>query len=181
MLNVALPVTYSGVIAVQVLFQRGWFVALWYEFLPGCWGSTNSPVDTYFRVWAILLSFEGVLLLLTAYKVFSSRNTMGLTISLIARDSIVYFLVVFACATAMLAYDLHPQASVISIEIPALCTTSIMMTRMMMNIRGLVLADPAHTSHLKTLEFFTPNRMQIDTDDTVAGDSVDQPGGESRV
>jgi len=91
-------------------------------------------------------------MLLTAYKLLSYRDQMNRTVTLLARDSIVYFVIVFACLVFILASQVDLNIPVDAV-IPAQCITSIAVGRMMMNIRGLVLDDPEHTVHLQTLQF----------------------------
>jgi len=117
---------------------------LFYESLPGCWVSTGP--DNGWQVWAIFVSVEGVLMLLTAYKLLSYRNQMNRTITVLARDSIVYFIIIFACLVLNLTINTD-------ISIPIRCITSIAVGRMMMNIRGLIMGDPEYTVHLQTLQF----------------------------
>jgi len=38
---------------------------------------------------------------------------------------------------------------------PMQCIASVAVGRMMMNIRGLIMEDPEHTTHLQTLQFVT--------------------------
>jgi len=37
--------------------------------------------------------------------------------------------------------------------------------RMMMNIRGLIMVDPEHTTHLQTLQFNRPANLDADIDE----------------
>jgi len=60
------------------------------------------------------------------------------------------------CLVSVLVADLQVGITV-SVQIPAQCVASIAVGRMMMNIRGLVLDDPAHTMHLQTLQFAAPS------------------------
>jgi len=141
----------------QALIMRQCYAFLNYKFLPGCWiTSTSSKPLTAWPMWAVFLSTEGFLVLLTAYKLLSYRNEMNKTVATLARDSIVYFIIIFAC----LVMDILPVVDrriTISVSIPTMCITSIAAGRMMMNIRGLIMEDPEDTVHLQTLQFATRN------------------------
>ncbi|KIM74766.1 hypothetical protein PILCRDRAFT_14203 [Piloderma croceum F 1598] len=56
-------------------------------------------------MWLSFLSIEVVLVLLTAYKLLSYRNQQSRIIMVLARDSIIYFLVICACLAFILADD----------------------------------------------------------------------------
>ncbi|KIM89581.1 hypothetical protein PILCRDRAFT_1925 [Piloderma croceum F 1598] len=112
----------------------------------------NLIINRCFR--GAFLSVEGVLTLLTAYKVFSYRNQMNQTVAMLARDSVIYFIVIFACLTLEIVESID-LAFVFDVATPAQCIGSIAVGRMMMNIRGLIMDDPEHTTHLQTLQFAT--------------------------
>ncbi|KIM91464.1 hypothetical protein PILCRDRAFT_130120 [Piloderma croceum F 1598] len=112
---------------------------------------------------------EAVLMLLTAYKSIAYRNQTNRAIIVLARDSILYFVVVFACLASVLALDI-PLYITVSVQIPAQCVASIAVGRMMMNIRGLVMGDPEHTAYLTTLQFYPnvqPNVSSTESEDVV--------------
>jgi len=143
----------AGAVASQVVFGKAIITILYYEFLPGCW-EYSPGLPNQWAKWTTFLSVEGVIMLLTLYKTFSYRNQSNRTVTVLARDSIFYFVVVFACLASVLASDLQVNISV-SVQIPAQCAASISVGRMMMNIRGLILDDPVHTVHLQSLQFTT--------------------------
>ncbi|KIM74808.1 hypothetical protein PILCRDRAFT_827866, partial [Piloderma croceum F 1598] len=84
----------------------------------------------------------------------SYRNGMNRTITVLARDSLLYFVVTFVGITLTVANSRH-QITPLDFPIlpPTQCIVSIAVGRMMMNIRGLILDDPEHTTHLRTLRF----------------------------
>jgi len=154
-------VAIVGGIASQVLFAQSFEVALYYQFLPGCYVTSDSPSFTQWHAWIIFLPFEGILMLLTAYKVLLYRKQMNQTIFVLARDSIVYFIIVFATILINVIFDLNSNIT-ISFSFPGQCIASIAVGRMMMNLRGLIMDDPEHTEHLRTLQFNQgPNSAQI--------------------
>jgi len=144
-------VAVAGGIASQVLFARSSAVYLYYQFLPGCWILTDAPTFPQWHVWAVFLSLEGILMLLTAYKTFLYRKQINRTIFVLARDSIVYSTVVFVTNLIAVIGDLN--FDIVWFQFPGQCITSIAVGRMMMNIRGLVMDDPEHTGHMRTLQF----------------------------
>jgi len=147
-----LALALIGAIVLQMVYTHQWTTILYYEFLPGCWiWNPGTTVLTEWPVWVVFLAVEGVLMLLTTYQVFSYRNSMNRTISVLARDSIVYFIIIFA----FLILDLIVGRTSFKVNflIPTRCISSIAVGRMMMNIRGLILEDPGHTLHLQTLQF----------------------------
>jgi len=141
-----------GAIVSQVLFGRAIQTILYYQFLPGCW-EWSPGLPNQWAVWITFLSVEGVTMLLTAYKAISYGSLKAnRAVTVLARDSIVYFIIIFACLASILASDVGASIK-ISVQIPAQCAASIAVGRMMMNIRGLMLGDPEHTVHLETLQF----------------------------
>jgi len=155
LLGLLLAAALIGAMVAQGLFGHALQPVLYYEFLPGCW-QWSPGVPNQWAVWVTFLTIEGVLMLLTAYKTLAYRKQSNRTIVVLARDSIVYFVVIFACLATVLADDVGANLKV-SIEIPAQCITSIAVGRMMMNIRGLILDDPDHTIHLQPMQFVAPN------------------------
>ncbi|KIM76582.1 hypothetical protein PILCRDRAFT_12636 [Piloderma croceum F 1598] len=126
-------------------------VVLWYEFLPGCFISSDESFIEW-RVWVPTLSLEGILMLLMAWRIISYRNEMSHTITVVARDSAFYFVIMLVGIVLTVADQIHTFIPVAPL-LPTQCITSIAVGRMMMNLRGLILDDPEHTVHLKTLEF----------------------------
>ncbi|KIM74505.1 hypothetical protein PILCRDRAFT_703298 [Piloderma croceum F 1598] len=81
---------FIGLIVTLILFQRTFQTFLYYEFLQGCWGIT--PYHAWY-LRAIMLLVEGVFVILMGYKLLSYHNEMNPVITMLARDSIFYFLV----------------------------------------------------------------------------------------
>jgi len=102
-------------------------------------------------------------MLLTLYKSLAYRKQSNRTVTVLARDSILYFVVVFACLVSVLVSD--KKGIAVSVQIPAQCVASISVGRMMMNIRGLILNDPEHTVHLQTLQFAVPANLSLGDDE----------------
>ncbi|KIM76116.1 hypothetical protein PILCRDRAFT_13023 [Piloderma croceum F 1598] len=153
--------------ASETLYGRYWHIVLYYEFLPGCWLDTNhSTIPTQWPMWAVFLSVEGVLMLLTAYKVISYRKELNPTITMLARDSLVYFIIIFASLASMLATDVAGDLFAF-VKVPTQSITCIAVGRMMMNIRGLILDDPEHTTHLQTLEFAARTNSSSEIEEVV--------------
>jgi len=147
----------AGSAAVTALYVRQWYSILSFKFLPGCWiFSTYLKPLPGWPMWAVFLSADGVLMLLTAYKLLSYRNRMNKTVAMLARDSIVYFIIIFACVLMDIISEVDDNI-VISFSNPTMCISSIVVGRMMMNIRGLIMEDPEYTVHLQTLQFATWN------------------------
>jgi len=152
----------------QVLFGKTWQTIRFYEGLPGCWlNSSSQHIINQWHVWAAFLSVEGILIFLTLYKIFSYRNELNRTITVLARDSILYFIVVFACLATVLAADIHRNIR-ISFQLPAQCMSSVAVGRMIMNIRGLVMDNSEHsvTTPLQTIRFASRTNMSagVETD-----------------
>jgi len=98
------------------------------------------------------MSVEGVLILLTLYKFFSYRKQLNKTITVLSRDSIVYFIILFVCIVMDITIEVD-RKFMVNVTFPTQCITSIAVGRLMMNIRGLIMDDPEHTVHLQTLQF----------------------------
>ncbi|KIM90152.1 hypothetical protein PILCRDRAFT_173363 [Piloderma croceum F 1598] len=143
----------AGTMVENIRFIHMSSAMLYYEFLPGCYiVIPENDSDLQGHVWISALSLEGVLMLLMAYKVVSSYwNRMNRIIAILARDSVVYFVAVFVGLA--LASDLIPVSLLFFPLRLTQCIVSVAVGRMMMNIRGLILNDPEHTMHLRTLEF----------------------------
>jgi len=124
-----------------------------------------SNVNNGWSAWVALLSLEGVLMLLMAHKLLSYRNQMNQTITMLARDSIVYFIVISVCLVLNIVSEVDPNILTYNLTLPTLCITSVAVGRMMMNIRGLILDDPEHTVHLRTLQFAAPSNSGSDVEE----------------
>lgn len=135
--------TVGGALALEVMFAQGTFPISGYEFLPGCFVESFPRLHNYIWLeWAACLLVEAIVVLLTAYKLVLCRNEMNATIALLARDSMVYFLIIFGSILSNIISDLYPHLSFIGITAAAQCINSVAAGRMMMNVRGLVLDDP---------------------------------------
>jgi len=159
-LSIFFALAFIGAIVAQVLFGSALTTILYYEFLPGCWEYSAGTPNQWVK-WVTFLLVEGIIMFLTAYKAITYHNHSNRTITILARDSIIYFVIVFACLASVLASDLRVGIT-ISVQIPAQCVASIAVGRMMMNMRGLILKDPVHTLHLQSLQF-------VATSDTAEG------------
>ncbi|KIM77662.1 hypothetical protein PILCRDRAFT_825102 [Piloderma croceum F 1598] len=166
-LRCSFVVAFIGVIVLQILFARGQHAYLAYWSLPGCWIESQSDA-AHWPVLLVLILVEGVLMLLTAYKLFSYYNGTNKTINVLARDSIIYFLIIIACFVLLLADDVIPAVT-FDFHIPAQCVSSMALGRLMMDIRGLVLDDPDHTVHLRTLQFEAKDNSGTETEESVWG------------
>jgi len=164
-LSIFFILALAGAIASQVVFGQALITILYYEFLPGCWEWSPGTPNQWAK-WTTFLSVEGVIMLLTAYKTISYRNQSNRTITLLARDSIIYFVIIFACLASVLAADLQTGIT-ISIQFPAQCAASVAVGRMMMNIRGLAVDDPEHTAYLSTLQFAGRANPGLETEEVV--------------
>jgi hypothetical protein len=151
-------------IATQVLYMDDLHTFLDYKFLPGCSSWIHESSDIEWRNWVPSLWLEGVLMLLTAYKVISYRNTMNVTITILARDSVAYFVLVFVGLVLAVADAIHTFIKFPVLE-ATVCIVSIAVGRMMMNIRGLIMDDPEHTVHLQTLEFASCHDSGLETEE----------------
>ncbi|KIM88319.1 hypothetical protein PILCRDRAFT_814221 [Piloderma croceum F 1598] len=106
------------------------------------------------HVWIPSLALEGTLMLLTACKIIAYRDGMNRTITVLARDSLLYFVIAFAGLALSVANSVHPiKALNFPVIPPTQCIISIAVGRMVMNIRGLILDDPDRTVYLQSLEF----------------------------
>jgi len=125
---------------------------LGYEFLPSC--STIAPSDTY-SFWIPFATFEGIMMTLTLCKLVTHRKDLNPTLWLLARDSSIYFIIMFASLLAnvmMFRYDkLLPDVAMV----PSSAIACIAVSRMMMNIRSLALCGPMDIDsiQLDTVEF----------------------------
>ncbi|KZP29100.1 hypothetical protein FIBSPDRAFT_1039101 [Athelia psychrophila] len=105
----------------------------------------SNAVNMRYAFWLPFLIGDAIMVGLMLYKLYCFRNEMNATIALLARDSILYFLFMFIA----LLLDVIPD--VFASALPPQAIACIGVSRMMMNIRGLIADDPAHNMHLKTL------------------------------
>ncbi|KIM86021.1 hypothetical protein PILCRDRAFT_816568 [Piloderma croceum F 1598] len=125
---------------------------LGYEFLPSC--SMIIPSNTY-SFWIPFVAFEGVMMSLTLYKLFGHRKDLNPTLWLIARDSSIYFIAMFASLLANVMFFRYDQVLPDVAMVPSACIACIAVSRMMMNIRSLALNAPRDIDsiQLDTVEF----------------------------
>jgi len=99
------------------------------------------------------MCFDGILLILALVKTFTLRSHFNPTVRLLARDSVLYFVLMFACLVVNLVAGL-PGLN-IPVVIPAEWIACIAVSRMMMNIRGLAFDNPSGSqrAELSTLVF----------------------------
>jgi hypothetical protein len=81
------------VVADTTLVMKDLTPILYHDPLPGC--SSNTPVTYAYTIWLSFTCFDGILLILTLYRLFSYGPDLSPTIKLLARDSIVCFGVMF--------------------------------------------------------------------------------------
>jgi len=160
-----------GGVVIKTLNQRQFHVTLSYKFLPGCWvSSSHSHHIREWPIWTAFLSFEGVLMLLTAYKLLSYRNQMNHTVAILARDSIIYFVLIFVSIMMYMLPSVDTSFT-IGFATPMQCIASVAVGRMMMNIRGLIMEDPEHTTHLQTLQFATRINASSEIEEGTEGEA----------
>jgi len=112
----------------------------------------------YMGFWIAFVIFDGIIIILTMYKAFSYRKDMNPTIRLLARDSIVYFVIMFG--TFLFNAIPSPGKTIqgIILVLPVECIVCTAVARMMMNIRGLIF-DTQYGSQVigaSALKFHTP-------------------------
>jgi len=73
----------------------------------------------------VMLLVEGVFVILTGYKSFSYRHEMNPTITVLARDSIVYFLIIFVCYVLDFVEDIDVNFELFDFSIPTMCISII--------------------------------------------------------
>ncbi|KIM79938.1 hypothetical protein PILCRDRAFT_9833 [Piloderma croceum F 1598] len=145
----------STLIYSAVLFKlasNGWSTVFPYVNQGGCWLNSTSTINIAVPTRAVCLSIEGTFMFLIAYKIRPYQRRLNRTITVLARDSIAYFIIIFILQSLNLYSDINFNFP-LALSGPAMCTTSIAVGRMMMNIRGLILDDPQHTVHLNSFQF----------------------------
>jgi len=128
-------------------------------FLPGCYSVASSNIYSF---WIPFLIFEGIIIILTLYKIVSNCTSLNPTLRLLARDSIVYFIIMFTSLFAtIISVRLSDFLDGITINASS-CIACVAVSRMMVNLRGLTVDDPdgAETAELQTLEFSLPPVME---------------------
>jgi len=146
------------VIVIQSIILTQTTPILVVQLFPGCYAVTP---ELYYSFYIPFLIFDGVLLMLTAFQIFSySRQNLNPVVKMLARDSIIYFALLFAALLVNVILATMPNGLVI--RFPAECIACIAVSRMMMNMRGLAFDDPHGTEGinrsampLDTLNFVT--------------------------
>jgi len=144
---------------------------LYYEFFPGCWAGskdTDSNLRWGYSWWIPFICFDGILFLLTVAKAFYYRDNFSLTFRLLARDSIVYFSMMFTCLVVNIAIYFSPSGSA-SVTFPPEWIACIAVSRMMMNIRGLKFNDPLGSQGVYFSTIIFRNRDATENDFQGAG------------
>jgi len=124
-----------------------------FELATGCF--SHQPSDAY-SLWIPFACFEGVIMVLTMYRVIPYRDNITPALRLFARDSLIYFSIMFSSLVSclfLIQYD--PMAGTI-MRHPSNCIACIAVSRLMLNIRGLVVYD-ADDNDLDTIRFTTPH------------------------
>jgi hypothetical protein len=131
------------VIAATVITIKMQTPELYYQFIPGCWYNynvTQSSLRWEYSWWIPFICFDGVLLILTLIKAFSYwDHNFNPTIRLLARDSIVYFAIMFGCVVMNITAYFNSTGS---FSMPAEWIACIAVSQMMMNIRSLAFNSP---------------------------------------
>jgi len=160
------------VIIEIIVYEKVVSTVLSYEFLPGC--TTAFPYAPsnvrWSYTWPIpFICFDGILLTLTLFKAFSYRDNLNHTIRLLARDSVLYFALMFACLVENII--VVTPAIMVNVIVPAEWIACIAVSRMMLNIRGLKFNDPLGSQGLQfsTLVFQNRNQAELEDDSPNAG------------
>lgn len=139
-----------------------------YEFLPGCW-SYILRTDLY-SFWIPFAILDGIVALCTVYRVFMFRDCRSPTVSLLARDSIVYYVIIFV---TLIVNEVSFRIGLnFDLMIVSECIACISISRMMMNIRGLIMDDPKHTLHLQTIQFTEQISQLENIPETLSGSTM---------
>jgi hypothetical protein len=114
--------------------------------LPDCFNFI--PLNTY-SDWIPLLAFEGIIMILTIYKIIVSyRNDLTPTVMLLTRDSIGFFVLVFSSLLANVLLCRYTYQFRSMMMVPVQSVACIAATRMMINIGGLCNCVDAETLSL---------------------------------
>jgi len=99
------------VIVIMSILTKQTTPILLYQFSPGCF---STIPDNWYSFYIPFLIFDGILLMLTAFQVFSySRQDINPVVILLARDSIVYFAILFAALLVNTILLIAPSGLVI--------------------------------------------------------------------
>jgi len=134
-----------AVVVLTVFVTKAFVVTISYEFIPGC--SVSYAWKEQFSWWIPFICFDGILFILALVRTLSYRNKSLHTVRVLARDSIVYYLIIFGSLVIDIVEAKH--FDVMPIVIPAEWISCIAVSRMMMNIRGLVFDDPRGTQRIE--------------------------------
>jgi len=127
--------------------------------MPGCFSTAPSGA---FSFWLPFVVFEGIIIILTLYQVFPSRTNLNPTLRLLARDSIVYFVVMLTfqlLAILWLRFSYILEGMSMN---PANCIACVTVSRMMLNIRGLAVDDPNCTGATQLQNISFPSSLSED-------------------
>jgi len=132
-----------------------------YEFLPGCSVLVDvgeASLHWGFGWWIPFLCFDGILLIPTLIKAFSFRVHSNSIIGLVARDSVFYFAFIFGCLlTNIIVYS---SGTSWPVDIPTEWVACIAVSRMMMNIRGVMFDNTLRTHGIEFSSIIFENRDQ---------------------
>jgi len=134
-----------------------------YNYLPGCWMQLEGGENHFrwYNSWCFpFLCFDGILLILTLVKALSYRDNFNPTIRLLARDSILYFVIICAIQVANIAVAFK---AIVNFNIPVGCVACIAVSRMMMNIQSLAVFNNPLASQglpLSTIVFHHQSRTE---------------------
>jgi hypothetical protein len=121
------------------------------SYLPGCYSLGFVP--WLYGYWVAPVILESTIIILTLYKAYTlMRDPIqgSPTLRLIARDSIVYFFIMFSVLFSNLFIFKYAPPFVSSLLIgPSSCIACVAVGRMMMNMRSLSLSDG--TTEMDTL------------------------------
>jgi len=140
------------------------------SFLPGCHSTKVLPLIAGF--WIAPLAVESVLFVLVVFRAFmwwKDKESAPPTLVLLARDSTVYFAVIFALMMANLLYFEYGPPSLVMIK-PSNTAVCIAGSRILLNIRAL--AYPNHTTDMEmsiTTLRFSPLKHRRTRPDVVVG------------
>jgi len=159
-----------AVIVITVFVTKGFTLYSHYEFLPGC---QISHIWEHQRVWWIPFTcFDGTLFILALLKTLSHRKNSFPTIRLLARDSIFYFAI--TCSGLVINIFQNVNFETMPIVIPTEWIACIAVSRMMMNIRGLIFDDPNGTQGIEfsRIKFQVPRYAENECDPEIPVSSL---------
>ncbi|KAF8895380.1 hypothetical protein BD779DRAFT_722887 [Infundibulicybe gibba] len=132
-------------------------------------GCLYSAPPYYYLAWLIPVGFESIIIALTIFKTLQYK-TMGPTLTILARDSAIYFLLMFSVLFANLILSKFGHGFIGSLLIaPSTIIACIAAARMSMNIRQPT--DESHTTHelqpmrfhSNTISIFDSSQLGVDT------------------